>query len=97
MRHRLRAINDDAGAVARASAQISFAGLISPRTLENVAERHDLRPTGEQLLELVEPQTSLIVDIDDSDLSAGLPRCPGPGHQVRVVFRNRQDDLVAGA
>jgi hypothetical protein len=40
---------------------------------------------------------SLIVDIDDSNQGAGLTRGTGPGQQVRVVFRNRQDDLVAGA
>jgi len=95
VRHRLRAIDDDSGAC-RARHRADFLGGIDqPKHIGHVTECHQLRPAGEQLFQLIESQMSLIVDIDHPKVRTGLSRGSSPRHQVGVVFRHCQDDVVA--
>src|SRR5262245_18453544 len=60
-----------------------------------MTHRDQLRPRCEHIAEGVEPQLPQFVDVEDSYSSAGGVRDPDPWHQVRRVFGDRQQHLVA--
>ena len=95
VRDRLRAVDDDDGAVAMRDGDHLRDRRDRAERVRHLGERDEARPRREQLLVLLEDDLPGVVDRRDPQLGALLGGELLPGHDVGVVLEMRDDDLVA--
>ena len=79
-----------------ACAQISLIGLTAPSTLETCVNA-TIRDRVESAFLTLVARAVLRRHVDDANSGAALACKPCPGHQVRRMFRDRDDDFVAAS
>jgi len=97
MRDRLRAVDDDLGAVAMRDVDDLLDRNDGAERVRNLRHRDDPGAIGQQLLELVEPHLAGVVDRNHAQLRALFGAQHLPGHDVGMMFQVRDHDLVAFA
>jgi hypothetical protein len=75
---------------------IAAASVIVPSTFETWGEGEQLRPLGEQAVEVVEVEPAVGGDADEGEAGAGLLGQQLPGDDVGVVVERGRDQQVAG-
>jgi hypothetical protein len=95
--HALRTVHDDArsGRV-RLRANL-FDRIDSAEHVGDVRQRDDPRPCRKRFLDGLWLEPPFVRHVDDANSGAALACKPCPGHQVRRMFRDRDDDLVAAS
>jgi hypothetical protein len=93
----LRTVHDDprSGCV-RLRANL-FNRIDSAEHVRDVRQRDDPRSCRKGFLDGLWLEPSFVRHLDDANSGATLAREPRPGHQVRRMFRDRDNDLVAAS
>ena len=94
VRDRLRAIDEDARAIAMRHVRHLFCGRDRAERVRHLRERDELRARPEQLLIGIEANLPMIIDGDDLEDRARLRAELLPGHDVGMVLKPGDDDFV---
>ena len=95
MRHALSAIDEHQRAMAVRPLRHILDG-VDAEHVGSVGQRHKLGLGADEVIEVVEADTALIVDVGEAQDGARVPGQELPGDHVAVVLRDAQNDLVAG-